>query len=318
MQDLPTEIPGPHNSNMISVRGKKKGRGRRPQQRPKPNSSPRTLGGLGLPLPPEIIAQIVKHYLKEDTNDDGIDGCPRKHRRTIIGQLSVLSLVSQAWRDVVQPRLWSRVNVHYGTQAKQLVVVHTALAANPQLGRFIKNVTSLADEPATSHLLKRVANHCPNLEEMWLGDLTFSNQELCELAQKCDKLARLDLSVCPNITQDGWIRAASFLKTLRFLKLMESLDFGDKAACAIVDSCPLLKGLDLYRTNLTCDGVSYIILNAPKLVRLVVGLKKGRIERTEIEAIWRDHPARLDFHTEFCKYEARFTRKKYAEYPKQT
>ncbi|KAI9103703.1 hypothetical protein DFS34DRAFT_295933 [Phlyctochytrium arcticum] len=86
------------------------------------------------------------------------------------------------------------------------------------------------------------------------------------------------MSQCPKITEDGWIRAAPFLKNLRSLYLENGPDFGQRAVCLVVNSCPLLDTWDLYDTDITCDAVSYILLNATKLVRLVVRFKLRKLE----------------------------------------
>ncbi|KAI9096531.1 hypothetical protein DFS34DRAFT_145236 [Phlyctochytrium arcticum] len=182
-----------------------------------------------------------------------------------------------------------------GESAKQSEAVYTALAANPQLGRFIKTMLFSGDnvyELDSSTLFSTVASLCPNLKDLELHKCLLNDQDLSELAKKSEKLARLALWDCYNITAEGWIKAAPFLRQLRRLEAYQFPDFGDKAVRAIVDSCPLLEGVILYNTDLTCDEISYLMLNAPALLYLSISRNK-RIERRGFEDILSQRPARL-------------------------
>ncbi|KAI9096545.1 hypothetical protein DFS34DRAFT_145477 [Phlyctochytrium arcticum] len=232
-------------------------------------------------LPTEIIAQIVEHYVPDE-------GHNWVHHPT----LWALCLVSRAWKDVAQPHLWAQAAVLFGRPVKRLEAVYTALAANPQLGRFIKLLIVNLYKLDTSKLLQTAAKLCPNLQKLELTDCSSSNQDFCELAKKCDKLTRLALVVCPNITAGGIIRAAPFFPQLRKLFLCKFPDFGDRAVRAIVDSCPLLQSVRLESTDLTYDGFLYVMLNAPALVDLSIQ-DNERIERRGFEDILCQRPVRL-------------------------
>ncbi|KAI9103704.1 hypothetical protein DFS34DRAFT_667762 [Phlyctochytrium arcticum] len=268
----------------------------------------------GARLPPEIIAHIVEYYNVE-------------HRWTNRQSLAGLCLVSRAWRDIAQPHLWTHVErvERHRQWAKKVeeFKFHSALAANPQLGRLVKTLRYYSYDPKDTGFFKTVANFCPNLKrlEVWTWRSTLSNQDLYELASKCGHLEGLHIAKCSQITEDGWISAAPFLKKLRTLSVSQLPNFKDKAVCAIVDACRLLDYLAFNHTNVTCDGVSYVMLNATKLVTLDVGFFDSVwIDREEIETMWLEHPARLDFDLEFCEDSTRmcFTLKKDARSQKQT
>ncbi|KAI9096547.1 hypothetical protein DFS34DRAFT_660824 [Phlyctochytrium arcticum] len=236
----------------------------------------------GLQLPTEISPQIVEHHVPAP-------GYGRHHRPTLLA----LCLVSRAWKDVAQPHLWAEALLLFRRPAKQLEAVYTALAANPQLGRFIKKLFFNVYELDSSTLFSTVASLCPNLKVLKLcSSCPLSNEDFYELAENCEKLVELTLVGCPNITAEGWIRAGPFFKQLRSLYLQDFPDFGDKAVRAIVDSGPLLQRVVLYGTDLTCDEISYIMLNAPALVDFFIKGNK-RIERRGFEDILCQRPARL-------------------------
>ncbi|KAI9096533.1 hypothetical protein DFS34DRAFT_145279 [Phlyctochytrium arcticum] len=235
----------------------------------------------GLQLPTEIIAQIVEHHIPAP-------GYGWRHRPT----LSAFCLVSRAWKGVAQPHLWEEAAMLFQKPAKHWEAVHAAMAANPQLGRFIKTLLFSGELHDSSTICKTVARLCPNLNDLELCFCPFSNQDFYELAKNCEKLARVTLVKCPNITTEGWITAAPFLRQLRRLHLQEFPDFDDRAVRAIVQSCPLLQRVVLYGTDLTCDEISYIILNAPALVEFFIKCNK-RIERRGFEDILCQRPARL-------------------------
>ncbi|KAI9103706.1 hypothetical protein DFS34DRAFT_605534 [Phlyctochytrium arcticum] len=232
----------------------------------------------GSQLPPEIISQIVDLHVPRDEVD----------RQT----LAALCLVSRAWKDIAQTRLWPREAVLNRNAAKQLEAFCSSLAANPRLGRLIKTFKQNGCKIESSNPFETVASLLPNLEQVELCAFPFNDQNLYELAEHSDKLAELTLIECPNITEDGWIRAAPFLKKLRVLILEKCLDFRDKAVRVVVDSCPLLERLDLYDTDLTCDGVRYIMLNAPELADLSIESNQ-RIEERGMQDILSQRPARL-------------------------
>ncbi|KAI9103693.1 hypothetical protein DFS34DRAFT_691225 [Phlyctochytrium arcticum] len=260
-----------------------------------------------LQLPLEIIAQIVEHHLP-DYN--------RLNRQTLVA----LCLVSRAWRNVAQPHLWEKAARPLRRSAeKQLKAAQKALAISPHLGRFVKtlciDIDHLDDEHNDLNIVQTVANLCPNLKEVqffWCPEM--GNQHLYELAKNCDKIARLTLVKCPNITADGWIRAAPFLRTLSYLYVYTSGHFGDRAVCAIIDSCSLLKTLILVNTKITCAGVLHIIHNVPELDHLQIA-SEMLIKPPGIEAIWRQHSTRLDFEADFGDTNIRFLRKKVAQSP---
>ncbi|KAI9096532.1 hypothetical protein DFS34DRAFT_686321 [Phlyctochytrium arcticum] len=239
-----------------------------------------------LQLPTEIIAQIVEHLFPKNfiRND-------RLHYPT----LWAVCLVSRMWKDVAQPLLWAEAGMlYYHRRVEQLEAFYTALVANPQLGRFIKIlIYDVGDEALVSlKILRAVARHCPNLQELEVTKSPLSNEDFCELAKNCDKLVELRLDTCPNITTDGWIGAAPFLRQLRRLQLYQFPDFGDMDVRAIVDSCPLMQSVELKKTDVTPDEISYFMLNAPNLVELVAGFEE-HTERRRFEDILHKRPVRL-------------------------
>ncbi|KAI9096546.1 hypothetical protein DFS34DRAFT_660820 [Phlyctochytrium arcticum] len=232
-------------------------------------------------LPTEIIAQIVEHYLDDDDDNYDDHGDPRDIHQKL--SIEVLCLVSRAWKDIAERHLWVEPVVL--VRAKHFKAVYNALSVNPQLGRFIRILYVDVIKYDSSKLVRIVARHCPNLKKLDLYCCPLSNQDFYELAENCEKLARLTLEHCPNITAEGWIRAAPFLKQLRILWLTNLRGFEDKAVRAIVDSCPLLETVVLRNTDLTCDGVLYVMLNAPALVDLSIQDNERIERRGTIDAI---------------------------------
>ncbi|KAI9103719.1 hypothetical protein DFS34DRAFT_590145 [Phlyctochytrium arcticum] len=114
-----------------------------------------------------------------------------------------------------------------------------------------------------------------------------SDQDLYQLVNKCDQLEELWLSQAsfsPELTEDGWIRAAPFLKKLSILRVERTSHFQDLAVCAIISSCLHLETLHLTPSIVTREAVSYIMLNSPELVELVLQ-NKQRIESGDIEDV---------------------------------
>ncbi|KAI9103707.1 hypothetical protein DFS34DRAFT_645766 [Phlyctochytrium arcticum] len=262
----------------------------------------------GLQLPTEIIAQIVEHY--------GSVRYDRPKSQT----LANLCLVSRAWKDAAQPHLWAQPPMMFFDPAKTVKTLYTALVANPQMGHFVKRLIIDCFNADSSNLFHTAASLCPNLEKFTLyHSRAFSNQDLCKLAKNCDKLADLTLAVCPNITAEGWVTAAPFLKNLWSFHLQECPNFGPMAVLAIVDSCLLLERLLLLNTDLTCDEISYIMLNASELVSLSIHTRSNkRITQRGIEDLLCQRSTLLDFEAHFCKDYIPIRRKKDMQSQKQT
>ncbi|KAI9103708.1 hypothetical protein DFS34DRAFT_682803 [Phlyctochytrium arcticum] len=247
-----------------------------------------------LQLPPEIIAQIVEEYGRRRF-------LPEYGRRLCRQTLLTLCLVSRTWKDHAQAQLWTDIEISFNTSAKSSKALFAVFAANPQLRRFVETFSKPLSKPVSyiRHSECKVLAIVPTpftLVTHYRNELGISglkNQIFHQLVQKCPKLARLHLGVCHHIKEADWIRAAPLLKNLRHLYLSTTSDVGDKAVRAIIDSCVLLEGFYLYRTSITCDGISYVLLNARKLVYSIVGFEKRN--GAELRAIWRQHPARLDF-----------------------
>ncbi|KAI9103717.1 hypothetical protein DFS34DRAFT_296217 [Phlyctochytrium arcticum] len=242
----------------------------------------------GSQLPTEIMAQIVKHYRMPEGSPQGRTFYPdrRRDERT----LWALCQVSRAWKNVAQPYLWSIVGDESRRDRGRRFLV--ALKANPQLGRLMKTLECRHPDSAPI-LLQPLLNFCPNLKMLYLnGCPEMHDYDVCKLTQKLDKLEDLTLLYCLNITENCWIKAIPLLKGLRHLHLDSSCHYRDQAVCAVVDACPHLQSLELWSKDLTSNGVLYIMLNAPKLVRLEL-MGTHRLTRQDIQNILRQRPARL-------------------------
>ncbi|KAI9091806.1 hypothetical protein DFS34DRAFT_653266 [Phlyctochytrium arcticum] len=122
---------------------------------------------------------------------------------------------------------------------------------------------------------------------------TMNDQDLVQLAENCTQLDFLIVYHTPQISESGWLKAASFLKHLRKLSVGENLHFQDTAIRAVINSCPKLQEFSISKTGITCEGISYIMGHAPRLDQLYLEYNQ-RIRRQQIEAILWQKPAHLD------------------------
>ncbi|KAI9103750.1 hypothetical protein DFS34DRAFT_691268 [Phlyctochytrium arcticum] len=217
-------------------------------------------------LPTEIMAEIVKNCGTHNT----------PHRKTLIA----LCRVSRPWKDLAQPRLWSSI---WYSSKPELKAVLTTLKAYPRLGHFVK-IVDISQYP--DRLSKdSIYLHWPPVESL-------HDQRFLQLVEKWDRLKETYFRYNPKITEDGWISAAPFLKTLRSLRIDHAPHFRDKAVIAVIDSCPLLEDLELRYSDITGAAVSHIMLNASKLVELRI-YASWPLRLQDIEEILWQRPARL-------------------------
>ncbi|KAI9088526.1 hypothetical protein DFS34DRAFT_446018 [Phlyctochytrium arcticum] len=216
-------------------------------------------------VPYDIVAQIFEDY----------NALNQRDTRT----LAALCLVSRTWKQVAQPHLW-----------KVAWCVRTSLASNSKLGQFVDGLGLRNYRPdCDSNVFQVIANCCPNLMDC----STMNDQDLVQLAENCTQLDFLIVYHTPQISESGWLKAASFLKHLRKLSVGENLHFQDTAIRAVINSCPKLQEFSISKTGITCEGISYIMGHAPRLDQLYLEYNQ-RIRRQQIEAILWQKPAHLD------------------------
>ncbi|KAI9103727.1 hypothetical protein DFS34DRAFT_645784 [Phlyctochytrium arcticum] len=232
-------------------------------------------------LPTEIKAEIIEY-------------CATWQEIPRLKTLGALCLVSRAWKDVAQPPLWE--TAWYINPSKlKLEPFLTALRAYPRLGHFVKVVNIGGYRGPLLTAIQTIADSCPNLIRLiWPACPNLSDQCLHQLLAKWDRLENTFVYDSPRITEDGWMRAATFLTKLHTLRIHNAPNFGDKAVVALIDSCRLLKELWLFYTDITSDGVSYIMLNAPELDELFI--ETTSIELETIDEISWQRPAGLEFY----------------------
>ncbi|KAI9103705.1 hypothetical protein DFS34DRAFT_295945 [Phlyctochytrium arcticum] len=107
----------------------------------------RTRMPAGSQLPIEIIARMVE-LARSD----------RRMRRTLIS----VCLVSRAFRAATQPHLWA-VAADVVPEAKRSAF-YTALATNPQLGKFVKSLRIVYSQAVGLDVFQAVANDYDDVE----------------------------------------------------------------------------------------------------------------------------------------------------------
>ena len=136
--------------------------------------------------------------------------------------------------------------------------------------------------PVTDAALLAVAEHCPELQVLSLGDCDhisdvsflrsngISDDGVIALAQKCTALKTLRLCAIP-VTDAALLAVAEHCPELRVLSVGGCYHISDTGVIALVQRCAALKSLDLENTRITDDAVSAAAKNCPYLEELHLG-----------------------------------------------
>ena len=111
--------------------------------------------------------------------------------------------------------------------------------------------------------LKAIARGCPSLRVLSLWNTSVGDEGLCEIADGCHLLEKLDLVQCPAISDKALIAIAKSCPNLAELTIESCSNIGNASLQAVGQSCPNLKCVSIENCPLVGDqGIASLVSSA--------------------------------------------------------
>lgn len=111
--------------------------------------------------------------------------------------------------------------------------------------------------------LKAISHGCPSLRALSLWNTSVGDEGLCEIANGCRLLEKLDLVQCPAISDKALIAVAKSCPNLTELTIESCSNIGNAGLQAIGQSCPNLKCVSIKNCPLVVDqGIASLVSSA--------------------------------------------------------
>ncbi|KAI9093534.1 hypothetical protein DFS34DRAFT_267709 [Phlyctochytrium arcticum] len=221
-------------------------------------------------------------------------------RRIVPKPLLALSTVSHTWSQVAHSFMYRSIIIRENDRRVcRLQLLVRTLESKPRLASLVRKLTfevragggiKAGQDLFYYGQIARIGSLCQNLTRLDLGPCwPMGDADLLRIVENYRSLREFSIAGCEKITPKGLRKVLPFLTNLRKLDAANVDKINDDCLRAIVQTCPLLEYLDVWKTKITPTGVLSIVDLAPKFATLNVS-PFSRLNASELETMRIQRP----------------------------